>query len=63
MLYRFAHENLDCYKLAVEVARWFQQTSFPRGRAELKEQGQSAVDSIVLNIAEVAPGKAWEEQA
>ena len=52
MLYRFAHENLDCYKLAVEVARWFQQTSFPRGRAELKEQGQNAVDSIVLNIAE-----------
>ena len=52
MKYRFAHETLDCYKLAVEVARWFQQTSFPRGRTRLKEQGQDAADSIVLNIAE-----------
>jgi four helix bundle protein len=54
MTYRFAHETLDCYKLAVEVARWFQQASFPRGRTRLKEQGQDAADSIVLNIAEGA---------
>jgi four helix bundle protein len=53
-MYRFAHENLDCYQLAVEVARWFQQTSFPRGRSGLKEQGQAAADSVVLNIAEGA---------
>ena len=52
MVFRFPHENLDCYKLAVEVARWFQQASFPKGRTELKQQGQEAVDSTVLNIAE-----------
>ena len=54
MHHPFAHEKLDCYRLAVEVARWFQQTSFPRGRAELRKQGQDAADSIVLNIAEGA---------
>jgi len=48
----FAHENLDCYKLAVEVARWFQGATFPRGRSKLKDQGQQAAESIVLNIAE-----------
>ena len=52
MAFRFPHENLDCYKLAVEVARWFQQASFPKGRTELKQQGQEAADSLVLNIAE-----------
>src|SRR5688572_110026 len=41
MTHRFAHEALDCYKLAVEVARWFRQTSFPRGCTRLKEQGRT----------------------
>ena len=54
MQYQFAHERLDCYKLAVEVARWFEQNRFPRGRAELRKQGQDAADSVVLNIAEGA---------
>jgi len=45
--FRFPHDNLDCYKLAVEVARWFQQASFPKGRTELKQQGQEAADSIL----------------
>ena len=40
--------------LEVEVARWFAQTGFPRGRAELRKQGQDAADSVVLNIAEGA---------
>ena len=55
MVFRFPHENLDCYKLAVEVARWFQQASFANvrtRRTELKQQGQEAADSTVLNIAE-----------
>jgi four helix bundle protein len=52
MSYTFAHENLDCYKLALEVARWFHNTSFPRGQSKLKDQGQQAAESIVLNIAE-----------
>ncbi len=54
MKHPFAHEKLDCYALAVEVSHWFHHTSFPRGRAELRKQGQDAVDSIVLNIAEGA---------
>ena len=52
MKYTFSHETLDCYRLAVEVARWFSRASFPRGRAELKKQGLDAADSVVLNIAE-----------
>jgi four helix bundle protein len=54
MSYHFAHETLDCYRLAVEVANWFQRASFPRGRAELKKQALDAADSVVLNIAEGA---------
>ena len=52
MQYMFAHERLDCYNLAVEVARWFQRVSFPRGRSKLREQALNAIDSVVLNIAE-----------
>jgi len=52
MTHPFAHETLDCYKLAVHVARWFQTTTFPRGRSKLKDQGQQAAEPIVLNIAE-----------
>jgi four helix bundle protein len=54
MQFGFAHERLDCYALAVEVALWFARTGFPRGRAELRKQGQNAADSVVLNIAEGA---------
>ncbi|MBW2527498.1 MAG: four helix bundle protein [Deltaproteobacteria bacterium] len=50
----FDHERLDVYRLAVEVARWFGATPFPRGRGELHRQGQDAADSVVLNIAEGA---------
>ncbi len=49
---RFAHENLDVYRLALEVARWFPTVAVPRGRASLREQGCRAADSVVLNIAE-----------
>lgn len=52
MNHTFAHENLDCYKLAVQVARWFQVAPFPRGMSKLKDQGNRAAESIVLNIAE-----------
>ena len=52
MHHPFAHERLDCYRLAVEVNRWFGQARFPRGRAHLKDQGQRASDSVVCNIAE-----------
>ncbi len=48
----FTHENLDCYRLAVEVNRWFDGASFPRGRSHLRDQGLRAIDSVVVNIAE-----------
>ena len=52
--HQFSHEALDVYRLSVEVARWFGQAKFPRGRSALKAQGLNAVDSVVLNIAEGA---------
>jgi four helix bundle protein len=52
MKYLFVHEALDCYTLAVEVARWFASTKFPPRRSALRSQGQDAIDSLVLNIAE-----------
>ncbi len=33
----FAHEVLDVYKVALEVARWVRTTRWPRGDAHLKE--------------------------
>jgi len=51
-LLHFSHEGLDVYKLATEIARWFAVTRFPRGDADLKDQGLRAARSIVLNIAE-----------
>ncbi len=48
----FAHESLDVYQLAVEVARWFARMPCPRGDADLKDQGRRASRSICLNIAE-----------
>ena len=54
MEHTFLHERLDCYRLAVEVNRWFSDAVFPAGRAHLKDQGQRASDSVVCNIAEGA---------
>ena len=52
MEYRFDHENLDAYKLALEVARACAALRIPAGRAHLRDQLQRAADSVVLNIAE-----------
>ncbi len=30
--YQFSHEQLDCYRLAVEVARWMRKAQFPQLR-------------------------------
>ncbi len=49
---RFDHENLDCYKLALGVARWAASLRVPPGRAHLRDQLTRAADSVVLNIAE-----------
>ena len=52
MEYRFDHENLDVYRLALEVARACAVLRIPAGRAHLRDQLQRAADSVVLNIAE-----------
>ena len=46
------HERLDAYQVALEVARWMVRQTFPRGLADLKNQGIRAASSLVLNIAE-----------
>ena len=48
----FAHEKFDCYRLALEVARWVEGIHVPSGRKHLREQMLPAADSMVLNIAE-----------
>jgi len=52
MEYRFDHENLDVYKLALEVAKACAALRIPPGRSHLRDQLQRAADSVVLNIAE-----------
>ena len=52
MEYRFDHENLDAYKLALEVAKSCSALRIPAGRSHLRDQLQRAADSVVLNIAE-----------
>lgn len=54
MKHTLSHENLDAYKVAVDVARWVRSTRFPHGDAALKDQARRAADSVVLNIAEGA---------
>lgn len=51
-MYRFDHENLDVYKLTLEVLRWLHAAEFPRGQASLRDQAIRACGSILLNIAE-----------
>ena len=50
----FPHENLDCYQLAVAVARWVAAARFPPRCTHLTDQAVRAAQSVVLNIAEGA---------
>jgi four helix bundle protein len=50
----FTHEQLDCYKLAVSIARWAARQVFPVHRKHLRDQLVRAADSVVLNLAEGA---------
>ena len=50
----FAHETLDAYRFALEVARWVRSARWARGDAHLKDQARRAADSVVLNLAEGA---------
>ena len=50
--FQFDHEGLDCYWLAVDVAKWCASLTFPPERKHLRDQLVRAADSVVLNIAE-----------
>ena len=52
MSHRFDHENLDVYRLTLEVLRWLQAAEFPRGSAWLRDQALRACGGILLNVAE-----------
>ena len=49
---QLGHERLDCYQLAIAVARWAAQQTFPTHRKHLRDQLVRAADSVALNIAE-----------
>jgi four helix bundle protein len=49
---QFNHENLDAYRLSVQVARWAAKVPVPTQRRHLRDQLVRAADSVVLNIAE-----------
>lgn len=53
---RFPHEQLDCYRLAVGVARWTLAQHFPARSGDLGEQAARAATSVPLNIAEACRG-------
>lgn len=52
MEYRFDHENLDVYRLALEVSRACVALRIPTGRSHLRDPILRAADSTVLHIAE-----------
>lgn len=52
MEYAFDHEDLEVYRLALEVSHWLHRAEFPRGAAWIRDQALRSVGSVVLNIAE-----------
>ncbi len=46
------HERLDCYQLALVVARWVYRVRFPKDCQDSRNQLLRASQSIVLHIAE-----------
>ena len=47
-----AHERLDCYRLALDLAHWSVAAAIPPQRKHLREQLVRAADGVVLAIAE-----------
>ena len=47
-----AHERLDSYRLALELAHWAAAVVIPPQRKHLRDQITRAADSVVLAIAE-----------
>ncbi len=64
MNWTFDFENMDVYKLALEVARWIRTADWPDGSGKTRDQGVRAAESVVLNFAEgwMRPGKAGKNQ-
>ena len=54
----FPHESLDCYRLAVSIARWTLAAKFPPRCGDLADQACRAATSMPLNIAEAGKGDA-----
>lgn len=54
----FPHEALDCYQLAVTIAKWVLAQKFPPRCGDLHDQAARAATSIPLNIAEACRGGA-----
>jgi four helix bundle protein len=50
--FEFGHERLDCYRLALDVARWAAKQVLPPDRRHLRDPLVRAADSMVLNIGE-----------
>ena len=50
----FNHDKLECYAVALDVARWAARVKVPTGRKHLRDQLVRSADSVVLNIAEGA---------
>ncbi len=64
MNWNFRFENMDVYRLSLEVAKWVRRADWPHGSAKLKDQGVRAAESVALNFAEgwMRPGKAGKNQ-
>ena len=50
----FNHDKLECYAVALDVARWAARVKVPTGRRHLRDQLVRSADSVVLNSAEGA---------
>jgi len=57
----FHFQRLDAYVVAKDFAKLAHDAHI--GDAELRNQVTRAAKSVYLNTSEVAPGKAWEEEA
>jgi hypothetical protein len=57
----FRFQQLDAYKVAREIAVRVHEARI--SDAELCDQATRAAKSAFLGLCEVAPGKAWEEEA
>lgn len=53
-MFKFRFEDLDCFKLALEVAEYIDSINPRRGQANIYDQTLRAAQSVVMNISEGA---------